>query len=109
MSTTHNRPKKGAEQTESSERTAKSERLAARLSPEQKAVVERAAALAHQPVSQFVIASAMRAAEETIQQHDLIVLSARDSAAIMQALLHPEPAGPALKSLVERYEAFMKQ
>ena len=106
MSTTHRRPPTEAERTE---RTAKSERLAARLSPEQKEVVERAAALAHQPVSQFVIASAMRAAQEMIQQHDLIILSARDSAAIMQALLHPEPAGPALKSLAEHYEAFMKQ
>ena len=109
MSTTHNRPPSGGEQTESSTSSAKSERIAARLSPEQKEVVERAAALAHQPVSQFVIASAMQAAQEMIQQHDLIVLSARDSIAIMQALLHPEPASPALKSLVERYETFMKQ
>lgn len=87
----------------------KTERLAARLNSEQKLIVERAAALSHQPVSQFVVNSAVRAAEETIRQHELIVLSARDSAAVMQALLHPEPAAPGLKRVAQRYKQFMEQ
>ncbi len=87
----------------------KTERLAARLSPEQKLVVERAAALRHQPVSQFVVNSAVRAAEETIRQHELIVLSARDSAAVMQALLDQEAPSPGLKRVAERYTQFMEQ
>ena len=88
---------------------AKSARLAARLSPEQKRIVERAAALNHQPVSQFMVASAMRAAQEIIQQHDIMTLSARDSLAVMEALLHPEPAGAKLQDVAARYKAFMGQ
>lgn len=89
--------------------SAKSARLAARVSADQKMVLARAAALRRQPVSQFVISSAMQAAEETIREHDLLVLSARDSLSVMEALLNPEPAGPALRRVAERYHAFVSQ
>jgi uncharacterized protein (DUF1778 family) len=89
--------------------SAKSARLAARVSADQKMILARAAALRRQPVSQFVISSAMQAAEETIREHDLIVLSARDSQIVMDALLNPEPAGPALRRVAERYHAFVSE
>jgi uncharacterized protein (DUF1778 family) len=88
---------------------ARSARLAARLSPEQKRIVERAAAINHQPVSQFMVVSTMRAAQEIIQQHDIMSLTARDSLAVMEALLHPEPAGTKLQDVAARYKAFMGQ
>lgn len=88
---------------------AKSARLAARVSPEQKLVLERAAALSHQPVSQFVVSSAIRAAEEAIREHDIFSLSARESRAVMDALLDPRPAGPSLRRVAERYKTFMSQ
>lgn len=86
----------------------KSERLAARLSPEQKQILVRAAALKHEPLSQFLVNSAMQVAAETIREYDVIALSARDTAAVMESLLHPEPAGQALRRVAERYDEFMQ-
>ena len=85
----------------------KRQRFAARITAEQKHLFERAAALYDQPVSQFVISSAQRAAEQAIREHEVITLSARDSQAVMEALLHPEPPGPWLRQAAERYKAIM--
>jgi uncharacterized protein (DUF1778 family) len=87
--------------------TAKRQRFGASLTAEQKALFERAAALHGQPASQFVISSAQRAAEQAIREHEVITLSARDSLAVMEALLHQEPAGPWLREAARRYKAFM--
>jgi uncharacterized protein (DUF1778 family) len=86
---------------------AKRARFAARLSPEQKALFERAAALYNQPVSQFVISSAQRAAEQAIREHEVLTLTARESRVLMEELLHPEPPGPWLRQAAERYKKFM--
>jgi len=83
------------------------ERFNARLTAEQKRIFEQAAALTGQSVSQFVMSSAQRIAEEAIREHTLISLSARDSRAIMEALLHPQPAGPTLRRAAKRYKALM--
>ena len=87
--------------------TGRSERFAARLSSEQKELLQRAAALHGQTLTEFVVDSAQRAAEQTIHDHELITLSARDSRAVMQALLHPEPAGPWLRRAAQQYKDFM--
>lgn len=85
----------------------KRRRFNARLTDEQKALFERAAALYGQSVSQFVLSSAQKVAEQAIREHEVITLSARDSRAVMEALLHPEPAGPALRRAAERYKALL--
>ena len=87
---------------------AKSRRFNARLTEEQKRLFERAASLYGQSVSQFVMSSAQRAAEEAIREHDIIVLSAEDSLTIMEALLHPAPVGPRLRQAAERYKAMKR-
>jgi uncharacterized protein (DUF1778 family) len=81
----------------------KRSRFNARLLDEQKAVIERAAAITGQSVSQFIVSSAQRAAEETIREHEVISLSARDSKAVMEALLHPAPANEVLHRAMERH------
>lgn len=86
---------------------AKRQRFNARLTEEQKLLFEQAAALYGQSVSQFVMSSAQRAAEQAIREHEVMTLSARDSRAVMEALLHPQPAGPALRRAAERYKALM--
>lgn len=85
----------------------KRQRFAARITEDQKQLFEKAAALYDQPVSQFVISSAQRAAEQAIRDHEVITLSARDSQAVMDALLHPEPPGPWLSEAAERYKSLM--
>ena len=86
---------------------AKVERFDARLSAEQKDLFERAAALRHQTMTQFVVSSAQRAAEETIRENQVITLSIRDSRAVLEALRNPQPAGAWLKQAAERYKAVM--
>jgi len=85
----------------------KRERLDARLSSEQKALIQHAATLRGQTLSEFVLDSAQYAAERTIRDHEIIMLSARDSRAVMQALLQPEPAGPWLRQAAQRYKDVM--
>jgi len=58
-------------------------------------------------LTDFVLASVQRAAEQTIREHDVITLSARDSRAFVEALLHPEPASARLRAAAERYKAIM--
>jgi uncharacterized protein (DUF1778 family) len=82
-------------------------RFNARLTEEQKQLFERAAALYGQSVSQFVMSSAQHAAEQAIREHEVISLSARDSQAVMEALLHPAPAGPALRKAAKRYQSLV--
>ena len=55
-----------------------SSRLDFRISPEHKALIERAASAQGQTVSSFAIASLLKAAEEAIHSETQRVLSARD-------------------------------
>jgi uncharacterized protein (DUF1778 family) len=87
----------------------KRSRFNARLTQEQKELFERAAALYGQSVSQFVMSSAQKAAEQAIREHEVINLSARDSRAVMEALLHPMPAGQALRKAAERYQSLVSE
>ena len=81
---------------------AKRGRFNARLTEEQKLLFARAASIYGQSVSQFVMSSAQRAAEQAIREHQVISLSARDSQDVMDALLHPAPANDALRRAVAR-------
>ncbi len=85
----------------------KSERLEARISRQQKEIFQHAADLEGRSLTDFVLASVQRAAEQTIREHDVITLSARDSRAFVKALLHPEPASERLRAAAERYKAIM--
>lgn len=85
----------------------KSERFEARLSPEQKQVLLKAAAHTHQSLTQFVLSSAWRAAEQTIREHEVITLSVRDSQALIETLRNPGPTPSKLIEAAERYKAFI--
>jgi uncharacterized protein (DUF1778 family) len=82
----------------------KSERLEARLRPEDKALMQRAAELSGRKLSEFVIASAREAALETLRRHESLVLSdPRDQAAFAAALLQPPAPSRRLKAAARRY------
>lgn len=72
----------------------KQERLDARLTQEQKELLEQAAALEHTSLTNFVVRSAQRAAEQTIHNHSVLVLSARASRDFVDALLNPRHRMP---------------
>jgi uncharacterized protein (DUF1778 family) len=73
------------------------QRLEARLPADAKAVIQHAADISGRSLSDFVVSSALKAAEETIREHEIIVLSMRDSIAFAEALLNPKGPNEALR------------
>ncbi len=78
-------------------------RLEARVTLEQKTLIERAAALQGRTVTDFVLASVQDAARRAIDDHQRLDLSLRDAETFVEALLDPSPANPRLRDTVRRY------
>lgn len=83
------------------------ERLEARVTPEQKRLFQRAASIAGRSLSDFLIDSARRAAEETIRNHEVITLSERGSQALFNLLLDPGESSPRLREALEYHESVL--
>jgi uncharacterized protein (DUF1778 family) len=82
---------------------ARPERLEARLSSEQKALIEHAAALQGLSVTDFVLTSVQDAARLTIENHQRLDLSLRDGKVFVEALLNPQPVDDRLRETIRRY------
>ena len=82
----------------------KRERVEARLSAEQKALIERAARLRGCSLSDYLVRSAQDAAERDIHNHEVITLSARDSQLFVEALLNPRSPNEALLAAAREYQ-----
>lgn len=67
----------------------RAERLEARLTVAQKALIEHAAALQGRSVTDFVLSSVQEAAAKAIDEHQRLTLSVRDGRAFVQALVSP--------------------
>jgi uncharacterized protein (DUF1778 family) len=83
----------------------RAERLEARVTAEQKSLIERAAALQGRTVTDFVLTSVQDAARRAIEEHNQLALSVRDSEAFVDALLNPQPVNHRLRDTVRRYRA----
>ncbi|MEO7027188.1 MAG: DUF1778 domain-containing protein [Caulobacteraceae bacterium] len=79
------------------------ERLEARITAEQKALIERAAAVRGRTVTDFVPTSAQEAARRAIEDHQILSLSLRDSEVFVQALLSHAPVNDRLRETVSQY------
>jgi uncharacterized protein (DUF1778 family) len=82
---------------------ARAERLEARVTAEQKSLIERAAALQGRTLTDFVLTSVQDAARRAIEEHQQLELSVRDSEAFVDALLNPKPINDRLRDTVRRY------
>jgi len=82
-----------------------SARLDFRVSPEHKALIERAASAQGQTVSSFAIATLLKAAAEAIQSETARTLSARASLRFLAMLEAPGAPNAALKAAAKRYKA----
>ena len=82
---------------------ARVQRLEARVTGEQKSLIERAAALQGRTVTDFVLTSVQEAARRTIEEQQRLALSVRDSEAFVAALLDPTPVNERLRDTVRRY------
>ncbi|MGE5072164.1 MAG: DUF1778 domain-containing protein [Anaerolineae bacterium] len=89
-------------------KTAKKNRLEARLTDEQKTHIERAARIKGTSVSDFVVLSAADAALRTIREQETLTLSARAREAFAQALLSPPSPSRRLADAAKRYRARTK-
>jgi uncharacterized protein (DUF1778 family) len=82
---------------------AKTARLEARLTAEQKALFERAAHVAGRSVTDFVLTSAAEEARRVIREAEVLELSAADSAAFAAVILSPAAPSQRLRAAALRY------
>lgn len=81
----------------------RAERVEARVTPEQKRLFERAAALEGRSLTDFLLMSAQNAAAETISRHELLKLTPEDQRVFVDALLSPPAPNKALKAAAAKY------
>ncbi len=85
----------------------RSERLETRVTADQKNLIEHAAALQGRTLTDFVLTSVQEAARRTIEEHQRLDLSLRDSQAFVDALMNPQPVNDRLRDTVQRYRRAM--
>jgi uncharacterized protein (DUF1778 family) len=83
-----------------------SARLEVRISPEIKALIQKAADLEGRSLTDFVVATVQAAACKVIEQHQILKLSVEDSEAFVNAILNPPKPNNSLKSAAVRYKQF---
>jgi uncharacterized protein (DUF1778 family) len=82
----------------------RTERTEARLLPEQKERIERAASIKGLSLSDFIVQHADEAALKTIQMHATWTLEDRDRDAFVQALLDPPKPSARMRAAAKRYK-----
>ena len=81
--------------------TTRTARVEARIAPEALAVVRRAAELQGRSVSDFLVAAALKDAQRTIEDAQIIRLSLDDQQRFADLLLSPSPLAPAMKRAIK--------
>ena len=82
--------------------TTRDDRIELRASREEKRVLTAAAAYERLDLTTFVMRRALPAAEAIVARHERIVLSARDSARVLDLLEHPPQPTAALRAAARR-------
>ncbi len=82
-------------------------RLEARISPETKALLQKAADLEGRTLTDFVISSVQAEAQRVIEKHQTLMLNIEDSEALVDALLNPPEPNEALLAAAKRYKQVM--
>jgi uncharacterized protein (DUF1778 family) len=84
--------------------TAKTARLEARVTDEQKALFQRAADLTGRSLTDFVVGSAQEIAARTVREREVLTLSGLDRKVFLDALFnHPSPS-KRLRQAASRYK-----
>ena len=81
---------------------ARSARLGLRATPEQEAVLRRAADVAHKSLTDFILDSACLAAEQTLLDQRLFMVSGSQYQALMELLERPAQTNEGLRDLFSR-------
>ncbi|MBD2295870.1 DUF1778 domain-containing protein [Anabaena sphaerica FACHB-251] len=85
----------------------KSERLEARISPENKELFQRAADIQGRTLTDFVVSSLVSAANQIIQENEIMILSRKDQEVFVEALLNPPEPSEKLRAAAQRYKKNM--
>lgn len=89
--------------------TARTARLGLRATPQQEAVLRRAAEVAHKSLTDFILDAAYQAAEQALLDQRLIMVSGSQYQAILEMLDRPESDNPGLADLFSRRPVWAKQ
>ncbi len=84
-------------------RPSKLERLEARITREQKRIIERAAGLRGTSLTDFVVISAQQAAANTIKEYEMMSLHGEARDAFVNTLLNPPAPNAAARKAAKRY------
>lgn len=79
-------------------------RLDVRLNPTAKERIEQAAVVSHQTVTDFVVSSLLRAADEALHRHQTIRLTNRDRDQFLTALDANQRPNSALRKVAARFK-----
>ena len=86
----------------SAARTSRSARLGLRATPRQEAILRRAADAAHKSLTDFILDSACHAAEQTLLDQRLFMVSGPEYSALMDLLDQPPQDNAGLRDLFTR-------
>jgi len=84
--------------------TTRTARVEARIAPDALAVVRRAAELQGRSVSDFLVAAALKDAQQTIEDAQIIRLSVDDQRRFVDLLLNPPALAPAMKRALKAHK-----
>jgi len=86
----------------------KLQRIEARIRPDQKSRIERAASIRGTSVSDFIVQHADEAARRTIEEHSIWTLNEAQSIAFVEACLNPREPGERLLAAAESYKQLVE-
>ena len=82
----------------------KKQRIDLRLTDDDKSLIEEAAAMSNQTITQFMVASASERAAQVIEQHRRLVLNEESWDLVMEALSNPPAPNARLNSAAKRLQ-----
>lgn len=80
----------------------KKQRIDLRLTDDDKTIIEEAAALSNQTITQFMVSSASQRAAEVIEQHRRLILDEESWNLVMDAISCPPQPNEKLKRVTKR-------
>ena len=89
--------------------TVKKARLEARITPEQKELVLRAASIQGRSLTDFVVNTVTEAARVIVEQHTIMELSKKDSELFVRKILEPPSPSAKLKQAASEYKQLVTQ
>lgn len=83
----------------------KKQRIDLRLTDDDKSIIEEAAAMSNQSITQFMVSSASERAVKVIEQHRRLVLNEESWSLVMDAISNPPAPNDKLKRAADRLKS----